>query len=110
MLQEQGAVVETWRTRAGRRLGPYFSVKFRVGSRQRSLYLGTDRQLADDVRSELEKLQGPLKRRRWFRRQERVIRRAIARSRLELRRELSRSFLYLKGGEIRGWRGERRIK
>ena len=104
MLREQGAVVETWRRRGDRRVGPYFSVKFRVGSRQRSFYLGTDRQLADEVRAELAKLQRPLKRRRWYRRQEQVIRRELTRSRRGLGRELLALGLAVKGSEIRGWR------
>lgn len=107
-LGHQGAVIETWRTRGGRRLGPYFALKLRVDGRQRSLYLGADAQLAGEVRAELAQLQAPVRNQRWFRRQEQVIRRELARCRNELNRELSSSLLYAKGSEIRGWRQARR--
>ena len=36
----QGAVVASWQTYRGRRLGPYYWLAFRDSGRQRSIYLG----------------------------------------------------------------------
>ena len=107
ILDRRGSVVQTWRECAGRRLGPYFSLIFRQEGRQRSLYLGSDPQLAGEVREWLEQAQKPLRERR-------AAEGRRARGESELRRhkaawdaELRAYGLRLKGWEVRGWRTAR---
>jgi hypothetical protein len=57
LMAGQGSVVAAWRTRGNRRLGPYFSVVFREGGRQRWIYLGTSEELAEEARAVLAKHQ-----------------------------------------------------
>ena len=52
-----GSVVATYRTRGNTRFGPYYRLIYRVDRRQRSLYLGRDEDLADQVRQLLNELQ-----------------------------------------------------
>ena len=54
-----GAVVPAYRTRGNKRYGPYYRVAYRIAGRQCSLYLGRCKQLADQVRQLLAKLQHP---------------------------------------------------
>lgn len=104
IFSRQGSVVATWRTYHGRRMGPYFRLAYRDSGRQRSVYLGRSRELADRVREMLHTLQAPLaEHRKWNR--------LRAQARVELRRvkslwagELANFGLHLKGYEIRGWR------
>jgi len=98
-----GTVVAGWRRYRGRRLGPYFRVAFFEDGRQRSLYLGASPELADQVRTLLDELQGPLRRKRVFQRLNRQARAALRRQKARLNEELAKWGLYLKGFEFRGW-------
>jgi len=101
-LAQQGVVVESFRRRGGRVVGPYYRLAFRHGKVQRSMYLGTDMELVAEVRAALRKLQGP-QRMRWALRRRRKAITALAECRAELRRELARRGLRLQGYEVRGW-------
>ena len=52
-----GSVVASYRTKNGRRCGPYYRLAYRSGGRQRSLYLGASEELVAQVRSLLTELQ-----------------------------------------------------
>jgi len=52
-----GSVVASYRSKNGRRCGPYYRLAYRADRRQRSLYLGTSEELAAQVRSLLAELQ-----------------------------------------------------
>lgn len=104
-FRSQGAVIETWRYHRGVRLGPYYRLAFRGEGRQRSIYLGTDPELADEVRRWLKAQQAnrreELQRRRWLK----SLRSRLRKCKEEWARELRKVGLYLKGSEVRGWRG-----
>lgn len=100
----QGTVVTTYRRRSGQRLGPYFQLTCRVGTRQVAVYLGADEDLTRSVRERLTKLQGTrttdkriAKVRRTLRRQARLARKVVD-------VELAPLGLHRQGNEIRGWR------
>jgi len=106
LFARQGSVVATWRSRAGRRFGPYFRVSYREcdgsGATQRCIYLGCSEALAQRVRELLEKLQA---RHRARRRRERLLAEArsdLARARRELRRTLAPLGVQVKGYDLRG--------
>ena len=105
LLRSQGAVVETWRRHGGRRVRPYFRLAFRQGGRQRSIYIGPDRELAEEVRRQLSALQADHRRQQLARRRRKLLRRELARLKAEWGRELRKVGLRLKGYEVRGWRG-----
>jgi hypothetical protein len=102
MLSRQGYIVETWREYRGRRLGPYYRLRYRAEGRGRSIYLGRDAAFAEEVRDRLRDLQSPLRKKReahkrW--KQERAqLRKLKARWEVELRK----IGLRLKGFEVRG--------
>jgi hypothetical protein len=104
LLRTQGAVVASYRLYRGRRLGPFFRVAFRVDGRQRSIYLGKDPALAEEVRGVLARLQAPLERRRGLKRQRDAAKAGLRRAKIRLEQELARVGLGLKGYEVRGWR------
>lgn len=108
LFSRQGVVVEAWRDYRGRRLGPYFRLAFRDQGKQRSLSLGSDRELAEEVRRALSELQAPLCQRRAARKRHARVRAGLRRAKAEWNRELEKSGLYLQGYEVRGWRGPRR--
>jgi len=104
IFSRRGAVVETWREYAGRRQGPYFSLIFRQAGRQRSLYLGSDPQLADEVRKLLKRAQAPLRERRVRERCRAGMEAELRRYKAAVDAELRPYGLHLKGWEVRGWR------
>lgn len=104
LLCRQGSVHKSPRNYQGEKRGAYYRLTFRVGGRQRSLYLGHDAAFADAVRAALHELQAPLRERRAFARlraQACAARRAQSK---ELDQELRRHGAYLKGSESRGIR------
>jgi hypothetical protein len=105
LFRDQGSVQVTWRLYQGRRLGPFYRLAYRVAGRQRSKYLGKDQTLAEEVERILHEIQTPLREQRWLARMTRDGRRAFKRHKQDLQRELESLGLYVKGNEIRGWRG-----
>jgi hypothetical protein len=103
----RGTVVQTWREYAGQRLGPYFSLIFRQDGRQRSLYLGSDTQFADEVRELLEQAQRPLRERKAAERRRAHVESELQQYKAALDAELRPYGLRLKGWEVRGWRTAR---
>ena len=53
-LLAQGFVSEEFRDYKGRKLGPYFKLRFRVGHQQRVRYLGKNRERAEQIGKALE--------------------------------------------------------
>jgi len=102
LFARRGAVVATWRSYGGRRLGPYFQLAFREGARQRSIYLGRCRKLARRVRELLARLQRPRRERRRFARLTAQVRASLGRWKARLREELAQWGVQLKGFEFRG--------
>ena len=101
---QQGAVVASFRRRGGRMVGPYFRLAFREGRGQRSVYLGAEGELVAEVREVLQRIQAPWRERQAIQRNKKMIRKALAQCKDELRRELGRRGLRLQGYEVRGWR------
>lgn len=105
-LSRQGAVVATYRSYRGRKLGPYFRLAYRSGDgRQRSLYLGASAELAQHVRQLLRECHAGLRKRRERRRLHQLLRSELKKAKALWRDELSRLGLRLQGYEVRGWRG-----
>ena len=100
----QGVVVATWRRVGQQRLGPYYSLRFRDGRRQQSLYLGSSRELAEQVRRLLAQLQRPHRERRGLERSRAAVKASLHSHKESWRRELETVGLTLKGFEIRGWK------
>jgi hypothetical protein len=101
----QGSIVATWRIYRGRRLGPYYRLVWREDGRQRTLYLGRQGPIVDEVRCLLDIIQAPTRFQRAVRHRRARFRREVLRP---LKRYLDETFLvyggglYLKGWELRG--------
>ncbi len=104
LFARQGAVVATWRTVAGQRLGPYYALRYRDAGRQQSLYLGASPELAEKVARLLEHSQRPHRQRRTLERSRAAVKASLRRHKEIWRRELQHFGLTLKGFEIRGWK------
>jgi hypothetical protein len=96
----QGSIAATWRSYRGARLGPFFALRYRMGGRQKAVYLGQSAALAEQVRVLLREIQ-----------QDRQIARLQRQARAELRKQkklwaqdLASLGLRLKGFEVCGWR------
>lgn len=105
LFARQGVVVANWRTRRGRRVGPYYELSYREARRQRSIYLGRPGPLVDQVRQALAAVQGPWREREALRRARRSVSAALRVQKAELAARLQRIGLRLKGYEVRGRRG-----
>jgi len=77
-LRRQGFVTGEFCVRGGRRLGPYFKLRWRSAGRQRVVYLGADARRAEAVRGALARWQQP-------RRLQRDVDRLLAQTRRALR-------------------------
>jgi hypothetical protein len=95
LFAEQGIVVATWRRHGNSRLGPYYRLQYFDGAR-RSIYLGRDERLAEQVRRLLADLQ--LK--RTFRRLHSKIRKSLRNEKIFLKSRLHAHGYRLKGFEI----------
>ena len=104
----QGAVVETYRMYRGRRPGPFFSLRYRDGGRQRSRYLGRSSALADRVRDLLQELRKEIEESRTLARLKRRARAHVRVCKNAWRQDVAALGLHLKGSEVRGWTGVRR--
>jgi hypothetical protein len=98
-----GSVVATWRTRNGRRVGPYYRVEWREHGRRRSRYLGANAEAAQKTRALLAELQLPRDRQRANGKLRAEARRELRRSKAMLALRLRACGLWLKGFEFRGW-------
>jgi hypothetical protein len=102
LLARQGTIVGVYRTRSGKRTGPYFFLAFRESGRQRRIYLGCEERLICEIRILLGKIQEPLRRERFLKEQEKIVRRAYACHKAKWREELAEVGLRLHGNEVRG--------
>ena len=97
----QGSVVSSWRVYRGRRLGPFFSLRYRIEGQQSSIYLGRSLILAEQVRGLLMDLQQE----RRLTRLKRQARAELHKCKASWQQELASMGLSLKGFEVRGWSG-----
>ncbi|MEM9660226.1 MAG: hypothetical protein AAF961_17820, partial [Planctomycetota bacterium] len=109
LFRRQGVVVAIWRsvasarTGATRKLGPYWSLRYREQGRQRSFYLGRSLALAATARRLLAKLQRPLRQVRQIERWQAAARAALRRHKIAWGRLLQSELgAWLSGYEIRG--------
>lgn len=107
-LRAGGSVVSTWRTYQGQRLGPYFRVAYRVGGRQKSVFIGCDAELAEKVRSYLHNLQRQRNESANLNRMRRAAAKQFAVSRKQFGEELAAVGLRLRGSQVIGWRAWKR--
>ena len=102
-LRRGGSIVPSWRTRGGRRFGPYQRLTCRdTDGRQRSVYLATEELLAR-ARAALAALQGPQRQARQLAHARHLLRRGHRAAQAELALQLFPFGLRLKGNEIRGF-------
>ena len=66
--------------------------------------MGTDEELAEDIRELLADLQAPRRKRRALSRMHKLAKESLAKHKDQLRKELAEVGLYLKGNEFRGLR------
>ncbi len=101
LFAAQGSVVATWRTRRGKRFGPYYRLAYRRHSRQRSVYLGPAL-VANRLRDLLAQLQKPLRLHRLYQRLQSEARRSLRQVKKHLAQQLAPYGVTLKGYEFRG--------
>jgi hypothetical protein len=104
LFARYGTLIIDWRRRGDRRCGPYYRLRYRDGRRVRSIYLGRDGPLVEQVRQALAAAQGPWQRRRDYQRQRREIVASLRAHKGLLDRRLRLLGLHLQGYEVRGWR------
>jgi hypothetical protein len=106
-FSQQGCVVASWRLVADRRLGPYFSLRYRHERRQRSVYLGASAALASAVRQLLGERRRVRRQRLALTRLRATIKASLRRHLPTWRRQLQAVGLKLKGFEVRNWKSLR---
>jgi hypothetical protein len=104
LFATQGTVVATWRTCRNRRLGPYFQIVYRQAGRQRALYVGRSKELADRLRRLLNQFQGAHRTRRVLKRLQTHARASLRRVKAQLKELLALRGIQMKGFEFRGVR------
>ena len=104
LFAAQGHVAAGYRTRNGRKLGPYYRLAYRENGRQHSIYLGRPGELVDRVRRRLGELQRQRIQFRALRSMERQVRASLRVEKRHLASLLRPYGLRMKGMEIRGWR------
>ena len=97
VLKQQGFVAAEYRH--GR--GPYFKLRYRINGRQRVVYLGTNVQLADEIRQELAQLQAGRRGERKLARLTDEAHDVLRKSKQRLEEELRRLGLKFHGYAIR---------
>jgi hypothetical protein len=104
LFAKQGHVAAGYRTRNGRKLGPYYRLSYREDGRQHSIYLGRPGELVDRVRHRLGELQRHRVEFRALHAMERQVRASLRVAKRHLASLLRPYGLRMKGMEIRGWR------
>ncbi len=108
-LARQGSIVASWRRRGQRAIGPYYKLACRsAAGKQVAVYLGTKGALVAEVRETLARLQAPTTAGRTLDTARRQIRHELKTTKKALTVELAQVGLFLKGSEIRGWRGRQK--
>jgi len=109
LFARQGTIHATWRQRGGRRLGPYYSLRYRLEGQQCSVYLGSSKRLAVQVRRLLREWQQPRRTRLAVARHRAAVKQSFRNHQQRLAEELSQLGLQLKGNEVRGWRSRKGV-
>ena len=120
LFARHGSVVATWRQRPHPDplptnlrsvpgegtccYGPYHCLSYRDEGRQRSIYLGWEGPLVEEVRRRLEHLQRPLRERWALDRLRRKVATALRADNRQLDAQLRAYGLRIQGFEVRGWR------
>ena len=104
LFDRVGSVVATYRSRDGRRFGPYYRLIYRQNQRQRSLYLGPSEQLAGQVRELLAELQQRRNHLRLCRRAERLRMATLLQIKREFQQVARLYGLRTNGWSVRGLR------
>jgi hypothetical protein len=104
LFSRQASVVATWRTVGERRLGPYYSLRYRNGRRQRSVYLGESAELAVEVRGLIAAAKRARREQLALRRMRSAVKASLRDHMNDVRHQLAQIGLTLKGFEVRGWR------
>lgn len=107
-LRVSGTVVSTWRTYKGQRLGPYFRLAYRANGRQKSIFIGCDADLADQVRGYVKRLQGPRDEKANLNRARQAAARQFKASLEEFDVALAAVDLRRRGSQVIGWRAWKR--
>jgi hypothetical protein len=110
LFAHQGAIVASWKTYRGRKLGPYYRLAYRANGRQRSIYLGKSKILLRQVRRLLEKLQKTAKTKRILHQAQKAAQTALKIHMAQFRIDLLRVGLHLRGFAVRGWRRFRALR
>ena len=103
----QGAVVAKWAVSPGRRVGPYYRLRFRLDGHDRSIYLGPEGPLVEEVRARLARLHNALRENRRRQAWRREMLAQLRADKKNLNCHLRSLGLTLKGSETRGWRNLR---
>jgi hypothetical protein len=104
IFARRGHIAASYRSRNGKRFGPYYRLAFRDGDRQCSIYLGVDGPVVEQTRRSLDAVQRPHLERRAISRLQRQIRNALRVEKSHLSALLQPYGLHLKGMELRGMR------
>jgi hypothetical protein len=104
LLATPGAIVATWRTYQGHRLGPYYRLAYRENGRQQSRDLGCCKELVARVRGTLADFQRRLQESKVMRGLIHAAKRAWHLCELRLRVQLSAVGIQMQGWELRGVR------
>lgn len=104
IFAKQGAVLRTWRTHRGQRLGPYYQLAYRDNARQQWIYLGRSEELVRRVRNLLAELHRPRDQRRLSRRLQAQVRASLKCEKARLKQFCAIQGIHLKGWEFRGIR------
>ena len=104
LFMRQGSVRPKWLSSGKKLLGPYYCLRFRRDGRQRSLYLGREGPLVQQVRALLAQLQASARLDRQRKKSRRQLRSLLRGSNVNLSARLASLGLRIKGSEIRGWR------
>jgi hypothetical protein len=102
-LRRNGSIVAKFRTRHGKRFGPYAMLTCRdAQGRQRAIYLGSE-ELVGKARTALAALRAPRRQAKVLARARQALRRGHRAARTWLAAELQQLGLHLQGSEVRGW-------
>lgn len=99
-----GAVVASYRSKNGRRYGPYYRLAYLEQGRQRSLYLGRSKRLAQQAQNLLAQLQKPRNDRRALAQAARQRKTNLLHAKRHLQHTLRAYGLYTRGWVVRGFR------
>lgn len=102
-LRHGGTIVNKFRSRQGRRFGPYPMLTCRdENGHQQSVYLAGEEKVAR-ARAALATLQAPRRQAQVLARARQALRRGLRAAQVDLDRQLQEAGLYRHGTEIRGW-------